>query len=141
MVRELARETARQLHLKADRAWCWRGRSVKLVDGTSLLNARQVSQQDLSDLYAQRWNVELDLRNIKTTMGTDVLRCQSPQMNEKQLWVHLLAYNVIRTLMVQAARQVGVNPRALSFKHTVQLWTQWEPQAWQRLGTRTICSS
>ena len=53
----------------------------------------------LAMLYAHRWDVELDLRNLKTTTGMDVLSCQTPQMNEKQLWVHLLAYNVIRLLM------------------------------------------
>jgi len=55
----------------------------------------------------------------------DVLSCQTPQMNEKQLWVHLLAYNVIRLLMAQAACNAGVDTRELSFKHTVQLWTEW----------------
>jgi len=67
----------------------------------------------------------LDLRNLKTTMGMDVLSCQTPQMNDKQLWVHLLAYNVIRLLMAQAACDANVDPRSLSFKHTVQLWTEW----------------
>ena len=92
---------------------------------TTLLDHRKVSKDDLSELYAQRWNVELDLRNLKTTTGMDVLSCQTPQMNEKQLWVHLLAYNVIRLLMAQAACNAGIDPRALSFKHTVQLWTEW----------------
>ena len=92
---------------------------------TTLLDHRQVSKHDLSELYARRWNVELDLRNLKTTSGMDVLSCQTPQMNEKQLWVHLLAYNVIRLLMAQAACDAGVDPRSLSFKHTVQLWTEW----------------
>jgi hypothetical protein len=92
---------------------------------TTLLDHRCVSKDDLSQLYARRWNVELDLRNLKTTMGMDVLSCQTPQMNEKQLWVHLLAYNVIRLLMAQAACNAGVDPRGLSFKHTVQLWTEW----------------
>ena len=96
---------------------------------TSLLDARSVSQQELSQLYAKRWNVELDLRNIKTTMGMDVLDCQSPEMNIKQLWVHLLAYNVIRLLMAQAACHAGLHPRTLSFKHTVQLWTEWTARA------------
>jgi hypothetical protein len=63
---------------------------------TTLLDHRKVNKADLSALYARRWNVELDLRNLKTTTGMDVLSCQTPQMNEKQLWVHLLAYNVIR---------------------------------------------
>lgn len=92
---------------------------------TTLVNHRQLSKSDLSALYARRWNIELDLRNLKTTCGMDVLRCQTPQMNDKQLWVHLLAYNVIRLLMAQAARHAGVEPRSLSFKHTVQLWGQW----------------
>lgn len=92
---------------------------------TTLLDHRRVSKDDLSALYARRWNVELDLRNLKTATGMDVLSCQTPQMNEKQLWVHLLAYNVIRLLMAQAACNAGVDPRSLSFKHTVQLWTEW----------------
>ncbi len=91
---------------------------------TTMIDHRQVSKDDLSALYARRWNVELDLRNLKTTTGMDVLNCQTPQMNEKQLWVHLLAYNVIRLLMAQAASNAGVDPRCLSFKHTVQLWTE-----------------
>jgi Transposase DDE domain len=92
---------------------------------STLTDNRQVSKDDLSALYAQRWNVELDLRNLKTTTGMDVLNCLTPQMNQKQLWVHLLAYNVIRLLMAQAAHNAGVDPRQLSFKHTVQLWLEW----------------
>ena len=92
---------------------------------TTMLKHRSIRKHDLSALYACRWDVELDLRNLKTTMGMDVLHCQTPQMNEKELWVHLLAYNVIRLLMAQAAYSAGVDPRTLSFKHTVQLWTEW----------------
>ncbi|MHB8348517.1 MAG: IS4 family transposase, partial [Acidiferrobacterales bacterium] len=99
------------------------------VDGqilvTTLLNPRQVRKNALDELYARRWNVELDLRNIKTTLGVEVLRCLTPRMVEKELWVHLLAYNLIRLLMAQAALDAGVHPRQLSFKHTVQLWTEW----------------
>lgn len=58
-------------------------------------------------------------------MGMEVLHCQSPDMNEKELWVHLLAYNLIRLLMARAARDAGVDPRTLSFKHTIQLWIHW----------------
>jgi hypothetical protein len=92
---------------------------------TTLRDHRRTSKEDLSQLYAQRWHVELDLRNLKCTTGMDVLSCQTPQMNEKQLWVHLLAYNVIRLLMAQAGSNAGMDPRNLSFKHTVQLWTEW----------------
>lgn len=106
---------------------------------TTMVDHRRVSKADLSELFSRRWHVELDLRNLKTTCGMDVLRCQTPQMNEKQLWVHLLAYNAIRLLMAQAASQTGVDPRSLSFKHTLQLWTQWTVHAmssianWQTL--------
>ena len=92
---------------------------------TTMLDHRKVSKDALSALYSRRWSVELDLRHLKTTTGMDVLSCQTPQMNEKQLWVHLLAYNVIRLLMAQAACNAGIDPRSLSFKHTVQLWTEW----------------
>jgi len=99
-----------------------------LVLVTTLVDHRRVGKDDLSALYARRWNVELDLRNLKTTTGMDVLSCQTPEMNDKQLWVHLLAYNVIRLLMAQAASNADVDPRNLSFKHTVQLWTEWVAQ-------------
>lgn len=118
-------------------------REVK-VDGrvlvTTMLDAQQVCKGELSELYASRWQVELDIRNIKTTLGMEVLRCLTPQMAEKELWVYLLAYNVIRLLMAQAAQQAGVHPRELSFKHTVQMWTEWtacalraEPEQFFRL--------
>ncbi|PLC47863.1 IS4 family transposase [Pollutimonas subterranea] len=92
---------------------------------TTLTDHRKVRKADLADLYARRWHVELDLRNIKTTMGMEVLHCRTPDMNEKELWVHLLAYNLIRLLMAQAAGHAGVDPRSLSFKHTLQLWAHW----------------
>ena len=108
-----------------------RVREVK-VDGkvlvTTMLNARKVRKGELAQLYGRRWNVELDLRNIKTTLGMDVLSCQTPQMNEKEMWVHLLAYNLIRLIMAQAAINADVHPRELSFKHTVQMWTEWIAQ-------------
>lgn len=97
----------------------------KRVLVTTMLDPREVGKKDLSDLYRQRWHVELDLRNIKTTLGMEVLKCLTPAMIEKELWVNLLAYNLIRLLMAQAAIESGLHPRELSFKHTVQLWTQW----------------
>jgi hypothetical protein len=103
-------------------------REVK-VDGrvlvTTLLDHGDVSKGELNDLYGQRWHAELDLRNIKTTLGLEVLSCQTPQMIEKEVCVHLLAYNLTRLLMAQAAASAAVNPRQLSFKHTVQIWTDW----------------
>ena len=92
---------------------------------TTLLCATQAPKKALAELYASRWNVELDLRNIKTTLGMERLHCKTPAMNEKELWVYLLAYNLIRLLMTESARQADVLPRLLSFKHSLQLWLAW----------------
>lgn len=96
---------------------------------TTMLSARSVPKTHLARLYQRRWNVELDLRCIKTTLGMEVLRCQTPAMVEKELWVHLLAYNLIRLLMAQAAALHGSAPRQLSFKHTVQLWNEFSSRS------------
>jgi hypothetical protein len=74
----------------------------------------------------QGWGIELDLRNIKTTLGMEQLRCKTPEMAIKELWVYLLAYNLIRLLMAQAALLADQIPRQLSFKHTVQIWIAWQ---------------
>lgn len=94
--------------------------SGKILITTYLLPG-MVSKADLKGLYKKRWTIEVDLRNIKSTLGMGVLRCKTPAMNEKELWVYLLAYNLIRLLMVQAALCMGFLPRQLSFKHTLQL--------------------
>jgi len=103
------------------------------VDGqvlvTTMQNARAVPKRELAALYARRWHIELDIRNIKTTLGMEVLRCLTPAMVEKELWVCLLAYNLIRLLMAQAAHTAGLHPRELSFKHTVQMWSSWPSSA------------
>jgi hypothetical protein len=92
---------------------------------TTLLCPKQTSKGALKQLYRHRWHVELDLRHIKTTLGMEMLSCKTPAMAEKELWVYLLAYNLIRLLMVQAALASDRLPRELSFKHTLQLWLAW----------------
>lgn len=105
---------------------------------TTMINHREVRKGELSRLYAMRWNVELDLRNIKTTLKMEVLSCLSPQMVQKEMWVYLLAYNLVRLLMAQAAHSAGMHPREVSFKHTVQIWTEWIARSLigRRLTTR-----
>jgi len=68
----------------------------------------------------------LDIRNLKTTLGMTTLSCKTPEMGEKEMWVYLLAYNLIRLLMAQFALLADVLPRTLSFKHTLQLWQAWD---------------
>jgi len=85
-----------------------------------------ISARELVIHYHRRWDIELDLRNIKTTLGMEHLRCKTPEMAVKELWVYLLAYNLIRLLMAQAALLADQIPRQLSFKHTVQIWMAWQ---------------
>lgn len=92
---------------------------------TTLLCATQAPKQAIGDLFTSRWNVELDLRNIKTTLDMERLHCKTPTMNEKAFWTGLLAYNLIHVLMAESAKQADVLPRLLSFKHSLQLWQAW----------------
>lgn len=79
-------------------------------------------KQEIKDLYKGRWHIELDFRNIKTTLGMDFLSCKTPEMVVKEIWVYFLAYNLIRTIMAEAASLSEILPRQLSFKHCLQLW-------------------
>ena len=92
---------------------------------TTLLCPKQTGKDALKSLYKSRWHVELDLRNIKTTLGMDHLSCRTPAMAVKEIWVYLLAYNLIRLMMAEAARVAHRLPRQISFKHTVQMWIAW----------------
>jgi hypothetical protein len=91
----------------------YRTRTVVIV--TTLLDEKEYSAQDLMELFAERWNCELDLRSIKRALGMYHSRCESPEMVRKDLWTHLLAYNLIRVRMAQAASVSKVLPRRLSF--------------------------
>ena len=97
----------------------------KKVLVTSFLDRREVCKREVGSLFLHRWNVELDLRNVKNTLGMAMLSCKNPEMCTKELWVYVLAYNLIRLLMAQAAVEADVWPRQLSFKHTVQVWLAW----------------
>lgn len=93
---------------------------------TTLLCPKQTSPTDLKALYRERWHVELDFRHIKTTLGMERLSCKTPAMAQKEIWIYLLAYNLIRLMMAQAAVLGTCRPRELSFKHTLQLWIAWD---------------
>lgn len=101
---------------------------------TTLLSPDDVSKSELSELYKQRWHVELDFRNIKTTLGMETLRCMTPQMNEKEMWVYFLSYNLIRLLMCEAALQADILPRRISFKHTLQICGAWSNHPWNAVA-------
>ena len=102
-------------------------RTRSLVVVTTLLDAQQTTKEDLATLYRGRWNNELDLRSLKSTMQMRELRCKTPELVRKEVWTHILAYNLIRTIMAQAAAKHDIAPRSLSFKGTMQTLEAFQP--------------
>jgi putative transposase len=96
-------------------------RVEQLILATTLLDAKEYPQEEIADLYHKRWHVELDIRTIKVTLQMDSLRCQTPFMVEKEIWVHCLAYNLVRKVAAQAAVTGERTARSLSFKATLQV--------------------
>jgi hypothetical protein len=103
----------------------FRCRSMIVV--STLLNAEKVTASDLAELYRARWNAELDLRSLKQTMQMDILRCKTPELVRKEIWTHILAYNLIRTIMAQAAIKHDIEPRTISFKGAIQTLEAFQP--------------
>ena len=95
-------------------------RVQELVVVTTFLDPDAYPMVDILDLYHERWHAEIDLRSIKTQMKMEILRCQTPEMVRKEIWAHLLAYNLVRKVMAQAAQEHGVTPRQLSFAGAMQ---------------------
>jgi putative transposase len=91
----------------------------KYVAATTLLDASRYSSEDIADLYHHRWHVELDIRAIKQTLHMDILSCKTPKMIRREVWAHLLAYNLMRKVLAQAALAGQVAPRQLSFAGAV----------------------
>ena len=94
---------------------------------TTILDA-SIDGGQIGDLYERRWDGEVDLRSIKSTMKMDVLRCKTPEMVRKEIWAHLLAYNLLRTVMAVAAAESGTEPREISFKGAKQAVTAFAPK-------------
>ena len=84
-------------------------------------------QKELSDLYWRRWNAELDLRSIKQSLHLDILRGKTPAMVEKEIFAHLLAYNLLRGVMTESAKRTGTTPRQLSVKGAMQAVESFTP--------------
>jgi hypothetical protein len=94
---------------------------------TTLLDAL-IDGGQFGDLYERRWDGEVDIRSIKSVMKMDILRCKTPEMVRKEIWAHLLAYNLLRTVMAVAAAQSKVEPRKISFKGAKQTLTAFAPK-------------
>jgi hypothetical protein len=109
-------------------------RVQELVVATTLLDADAYEADDIMELYSERWQVELDIRTLKVTLGMSDLRCQTPFMVEREIWAHILAYNLIRKVGAQVAEQKKVSPRSISFKATKQAVLGGWQQATQLQG-------
>jgi hypothetical protein len=115
--------TIRELRCKVEQPGF---RVNELVLVTTMIDATEHTKEELAELFFQRWNIELDLRSIKDVMQMDVLRCKSPEMVEKEIWMHLLAYNLIRGVMARAAEAHDKQPRQISFKGALQTMTAFQ---------------
>lgn len=102
-------------------------RTRTIVVATTLLDAESYSRDEIAKLYRCRWDAEINLRSLKTMMHMDVLRCQTPEMVRKEIWAHLLAYNLIRTVIAQAAAKHGTNPRRISFTRAMRTLESFRP--------------
>src|SRR4029077_15328424 len=94
---------------------------------TTILDAA-IDGAQIGDLYERRWEGEVDIRSIKSVMHMDILRCKAPEMVRKEIWAHLLAYNLLRTVMAVAAAENGAEPRKVSFKGAKQAVTAFAPK-------------
>ena len=103
----------------------FRTRSVVVV--TTLLDPTQATRGELAELYRARWNVETDLRSIKAAMQMGELRGKTPEGVRKEVWAHVPAYNLVRTVMAQAAARHDIPPRSISFTGAMQTLEAFEP--------------
>lgn len=101
-----------------------KGRKSEFTIVTSLLNADAYPAEAIAELYKHRWECELDIRSIKSVMGMTWLSCHTPEMLERELMVYILAYNIIRVTMCDAAKLADCKPRDLSFKNAKDSYLQ-----------------
>jgi hypothetical protein len=94
---------------------------------TTLLD-ESIDGGPIGDRFERRWSGEVDIRSIQSVMRMDILRCQTPEMVEKEIWAHLLAYNLLRTAMAVAAAEAGIEPREVSFKGAKPAVTAFAPK-------------
>jgi IS4 transposase len=116
--------TVREIRVRVEQPG-FRSRTIVVV--TTLLDAEAYSKSDLAELYRSRWNNELDLRSLKRTMQMEILRCKTPELVRKEVWTHIIAYNLIRTITAQAANKHDLEPRSISFKGAVQTLEAFQP--------------
>jgi Transposase DDE domain len=101
----------------------FRTETIQLL--TTLLDRAAYPADSFAGLYRRRWAIELRLRDLKTPLGMEVIRCKSPAMVEKTLLLFQIAHNLVRSLMIEAAETHGVDLARISFKGTLASARQW----------------
>lgn len=102
----------RELRYRVEAAGC-RTREIILV--TTLLDPERYPAEELAALYGRRWRIETYLGHLKTTLGMDVLRCRSVAGVHKELRMFALVYNLVRLVMLAAAKRQAVPVERISF--------------------------
>jgi len=104
------------------------GRRTEITIVTTLLDRQQFSAHDIADLYGLRWDVEVDIRSYKTTMGMCDLRCRTPENLDREIAVAVLGYNLVRLLMADSAAVLEVHPREISFSQARDAWRSFSDE-------------
>lgn len=107
-------------------------RKVYPSDGSAfvklhLFTTLDAAANEVVRIYAQRWNIETDLRNIKKTIHLETLDCQTPEMIAKELTLAITAYNMVRAVINESAQRTGMNPRQYSFSRVLDMINSWLP--------------
>jgi hypothetical protein len=113
-------------------------KTKRITLATTLFDQRQYPKEDLAQLYRRRWMAELYLRDIKTTLGMDLLRCKTPDMVHKELIMYMIAYNLIRALILQSCILLQIQMDRLSFKGTLAIMRQVNPPTLRLIWTRKL---
>jgi hypothetical protein len=116
-------------------------RTKSLIVVTTLLSPAGYAADDIAELYRRRWEAELNLRSIKIALQMDHLRCKTPHRVRNEIWMHLLAYNLIRRAIAFAAFQSGAKPWQISFKGALQTLNQFLPQLGSATSVTAICEA
>jgi hypothetical protein len=102
-------------------------RPETIIIATTLLDPKRYPAKEIIELYRKRWNAELYLRDIKSTMGMDTLRCKTPVLILKEFTMHLIAYNLVRAIMCEAAQRHHVDPLRISLAGTAATIRSYAP--------------
>ena len=103
-------------------------RPKEMILVTTLVDPKRYPKVKLAQLYQLRWQATVvNLRHLKTTLKMEMIAAKTPEMVQKEIWVHLLTYNLLRTLMWQSAQPAQVSPLRISLQGTRQQFNQFRP--------------